>query len=150
MYQLILIPIIVGALTQAIKLIIDGIPNNFTWQHLISDYGGMPSAHTAFVASLATVVGLTEGLNSAVFAVALVLLAIVIRDAVGFRREIGHNAVFTNVVAQVVFKNLPPMTKQKIEFLNEEMGHSVVEVAAGLIIGGALSVMLYFLFLLII
>jgi uncharacterized protein len=150
MYELILIPIIVGIIAQAIKLIIDGIPNNFNWQHLVRDYGGMPSAHTAFVASLATIVGLREGFDSAVFAVALVLMIIVIRDAVGFRREIGNNAVFTNLIAQVVFKNLPPLSKQKIEFLNEEMGHSISEVVAGFIIGSALSIILYLLFLLII
>jgi len=122
MLEFIIIPIIVGLVAQAIKLIIDGIPNNFTWQHVINDYGGMPSAHTAFVAALVTLVGITQGFDSAVFGVAFVLLAIVVRDAIGFRRAIGQNAAFTNFIGQAVFKN------KKVAYLNEHMGHSPAEV----------------------
>jgi hypothetical protein len=68
MFELILIPVIVAAITQALKLIIDGIPNNFNWQHLVNDYGGMPSSHTSFVSALATVMGLSQGFNSPAFA----------------------------------------------------------------------------------
>ncbi|MFA6422146.1 MAG: divergent PAP2 family protein [Candidatus Buchananbacteria bacterium] len=143
MYLLILIPILVGAITQAIKLIIDGIPNNFTWQHLYRDYGGMPSSHTAFVASLATVIGLREGLNSAAFAIALILMLVVIRDAVGFRREIGKNAILTNYLAKKLIKD------KKIPLLTERVGHKISEVAAGVIFGGALSALIYFIFMII-
>jgi len=133
----------VGAITQAIKLIIDGIPNNFTWQHLYRDYGGMPSSHTAFVASLATVIGLREGLNSAAFAIALILMLVVIRDAVGFRREIGKNAILTNYLAKKLIKD------KKIPLLTERVGHKISEVAAGVIFGGALSALIYFIFMII-
>ena len=105
MYELILIPLLVAVIIQIIKLIIDGIPNNLNWQHLINDYGGMPSAHAALVASLATVSGLSQGFNSAVFAISFVLMVIVARDAVGFRREIGRHAVFTNMLARVIYQN---------------------------------------------
>jgi len=137
MLELIIIPIIVGFITQAIKLIIDGIPNNFNWQHMIGDYGGMPSSHTAFVASLVTVVGISQGINSATFAIALVLLAVVARDALGFRTEIGKNAQFTNLVAKQVFKN------KKASYLNEKMGHTLLEVTIGLLTGVILSLIIY-------
>jgi len=143
MYELITIPITVALLTQALKLIIDGIPNNLNWQHLINDYGGMPSAHTSFVASLTTVVAISEGFDSAIFAISFVLMAIVIRDAVGFRREIGRNSVFTNTIAKQVYKDANTNTKNKIEFLNEKVGHSLLEVAVGFIIGVCLSIILY-------
>jgi uncharacterized protein len=143
MYELILIPIIVALITQAIKLTIDGIPNNLNWQHLISDYGGMPSSHTAFVTSASTVIGLSQGFDSAVFAISFVLMLIVIRDAIGFRREIGRNAVFTNMVAKQIFKGSTTQTKKKIEFLSEKVGHTLPQVIVGFIVGVLLSGLLY-------
>lgn len=143
MFELITIPIVVTIIAQAIKLIIDGIPNNFSWQHLISDYGGMPSAHTAFVTSLATIVGLSSGFDSAVFAISFVLMIIVIRDAIGFRREIGRNAVFTNMIAKQIYASSSKNTKTKIEFLNEKIGHSLIEVLVGFVFGACLTTLLY-------
>lgn len=141
MFELIIIPVLIAIIVQAIKLIIDGIPNNFNWQHLISDYGGMPSSHTAFVSSLAVMIGLGHGFNSAAFAIAFGLMVVVIRDAVGFRREIGKNAKFTNQVAKTVFK------KKKTSYLNEQMGHTLAEVSAGFVIGSGLAILFYLLLL---
>lgn len=143
MFELILIPIIVAAITQIFKLIIDGIPNNLNWQHLVNDYGGMPSSHTSFVASLATVIGLSQGFSSVAFAISLALMVIVMRDAIGFRREIGRNAVFTNMLAKIIYKDAPAQTKSKIDFLNERVGHSLPEVIIGFIVGICLSIILY-------
>lgn len=143
MLELILIPILVAVITQILKLTIDGIPNNLNWQHLVNDYGGMPSSHTAFVTSLATVVGLSQGFNSATFAISVVLMIVVMRDAVGFRREIGRNAIFTNMLAKIIYKDAPNQTKNKIDFLNERVGHSLLEVIVGFIVGVCLSVILY-------
>lgn len=138
MFQLIIIPILVGLITQIIKLMADGIPNNFSWRHLINDYGGMPSAHTAYASALTTVVALREGLDSAAFAISLILMIIVIRDAIGFRREIGRNAVLTNQIAKEVFKN------KKVEYLQERIGHTLPQILVGLIIGFGLSAVLFF------
>ena len=143
MYVLLIIPLLAGILTQIIKLTIDGIPNNLNWQHLFADYGGMPSSHSALVASLATVVGLSEGFDSAIFAIAFILAVIVIRDAVGFRREIGKNAVLTNMLAQEVFPENPEVQ------LSERVGHTKTEVIVGLIVGIALTFLLYWLLALI-
>lgn len=143
MFELILIPLIVAFITQILKLTIDGIPNNLNWQHLINDYGGMPSSHTSFVSALATVIGLSQGFESAAFAISFVLMLIVMRDAVGFRREIGRNAVFTNMLATIIYKDSPAQTKNKIDFLNEKVGHSLPQVAVGFIVGICLSLILY-------
>jgi len=117
------------------------------WQHLINDYGGMPSSHTAYVVSLATVVGLSQGFNSAAFAISFVLMLIVIRDAIGFRREIGRNAVFTNMLAKIIYKDASPSIKKKLDFLNERVGHSLLEVIVGFICGATLSTILYIILL---
>ena len=140
---MIIIPILVGLITQVLKLITDGIPNNLNLQHLLSDYGGMPSSHTAFAASLVTIVGIVSGINSAAFAVAFVLFIIVTRDAVGFRREIGKNAVLTNMLAQEIFPENPEV------LLHERIGHKTSEVIAGLIVGVVLTFLFYKLMIMI-
>jgi uncharacterized protein len=138
MFYLIIIPLIVAVITQGLKLITDGIPDNLTFRHIISDYGGMPSSHTAFVASLATVVGLHSGFNSSAFAISFVLMIVVVRDAIGFRREIGKNAIFTNTIAKKVLSK-----KERKELLNEKMGHTIPQVLVGFISGVLLSIIIY-------
>lgn len=140
---MIIIPILVGIVTQIIKLIIDGIPNNLNWQHLFNDYGGFPSSHTALVSSLALMVGLETGFFSSFFAIAFILLIIVVRDAMGFRREIGRNAVLTNMLAQEVFPANPEI------LIQERIGHSKKEVIAGLIVGLILTFLFYWLMMII-
>ncbi|MFA5125169.1 MAG: divergent PAP2 family protein [Patescibacteria group bacterium] len=137
MYLLIIIPVLAALIAQVVKLSIDGINHNLNWRHMFADYGGMPSSHTAFVSALATVVALREGLDSAVFAVALILVAVVLRDAVGFRREIGKNATLTNILAKEVFPENPEV------LIRERIGHTVLEAAVGLIFGVVLALILY-------
>lgn len=141
MLLLVIIPLLVALVTQIIKLVIDGIPYNLDWQHLLSDYGGMPSSHSALAASLATIVGLTQGINSAAFAVSFILLVFVVRDAVGFRREIGYNAVLTNTIAKEIFPENPEI------LVRERIGHSYLEAAAGLVLGSALTFLFYWIIL---
>lgn len=139
MYSLIIIPILVALVTQIIKLITDGVPNNLSWRHLFSDYGGMPSSHAALASSLAAIVGLESGWNSAPFAVAFILMIFVVRDAVGFRHEIGKNAVLTNILAREIFPTNPEIQ------VHERIGHTPAQAAVGLITGITLTVLFYWL-----
>ena len=143
MYTLFIIPVLVGFITQIVKLAIDGIPKNLNWRHIFFDYGGMPSSHTALVASLATVIALREGLDSAAFAVSFILMVLVIRDAAGLRRELSRNAILTNLVAKEVFKG----KKSDYEKLSVCVGHTFSQIIAGLIIGVALATFFYWLFI---
>src|SRR5947199_2048358 len=54
--------------------------------------GGMPSSHSALVSSLATATGRLSGIDSAAFAIAFVLAAIVMYDAAGVRRAVSLQA----------------------------------------------------------
>jgi len=143
MFSLLIIPVAVALITQIIKLITDGIPNNLTWQHLLSDYGGMPSSHSALAASLATIVGLEAGWDSASFAVAFILMIFIIRDAVGFRREIGKNAVLTNMLAKEMFPKNPEI------LVHERIGHTAPQVIAGLILGVILTYLFYWIMMVV-
>src|SRR3989338_3451908 len=62
---------------------------NFRW---FVGTGGMPSSHAAGVSALATSVGVTYGLDSAIFAVTLIFTSIVMFDAQGVRLHSGRQA----------------------------------------------------------
>lgn len=86
-------------------------------------YGGMPSNHSAIVSSMACMVGIREGIDSAPFGVALTLVFIVTMDANSLRRAIGRHAVAINRLANGESR------------LRERMGHSKLEIVAGIFIG---------------
>lgn len=88
-------------------------------------YGGLPSNHSAIVSSVATLVAIREGLNHPAFAVALALAFIVILDANSLRRQVGKHAELINRM-----NNEEPQAP-----LRERMGHSRMEIAAGILVG---------------
>lgn len=139
--EFIIVPIVVAVFVQALKLAIDGVPHNLNFQHIVNDYGGMPSSHASFVASLATLVAIRTGINSVEFAISFALAAVVIRDAVGFRREIGKNAALTNAIGKAVFKT------KKFNTLREQMGHTWTQISAGALLGIGLTFIITQLFL---
>ena len=94
--------------------------------------GGMPSSHTAFVTSLAIMVGATLGFDSACFAIAVILAAIVMYDASGVRHETGVQGQVLNEIVRKVFVDGQPITDVE---LKELVGHTKVEVAGGFVVG---------------
>ncbi|HHT42625.1 MAG TPA: divergent PAP2 family protein [Firmicutes bacterium] len=97
--------------------------------------GGMPSSHTAFVTSLATGVGLHDGFDSTLFALATVFALIVMYDAAGVRRAAGKQArVLNAIVEDLNRKELHP------ERLRELLGHTPVEVVVGALLGILIAV----------
>lgn len=93
--------------------------------------GGMPSAHSAFVFSLALAVGLTEGFASTAFALAFALMIIVVYDAMGVRYETGKQGKVINEIIRELFQG-KPLTDEK---LKELVGHSPLEVFCGILVG---------------
>ncbi|OGF20425.1 hypothetical protein A2Y83_04715 [Candidatus Falkowbacteria bacterium RBG_13_39_14] len=124
-YQLITIPIAALFITQAIKLSVDKIKGNFTWHHLIHDYGGMPSSHSAFVCALLTEIALIEpgGIKSPLFAVAFLFGILKIRDAKGLRNYLSQ-----------INREINKLTRNQTN-LNERIGHTTGEIIAGCILG---------------
>ena len=88
--------ILANVLAQLIKIPIYYIKHRKWRISLIVSTGGMPSSHAAFVASLATAVALESGVGSVYFAIAFVLAAVVIYDAMGIRRHAGKHAAMLN------------------------------------------------------
>lgn len=126
-------------ITQTIKVIIGVIREkkfNFRW---FVGTGGMPSSHAATVSALATCVGLSVGFDSAMFVVALVFAIIVIFDAQGVRRSTGKQAEILNRMLDDIY------WKKHIQEdrLKELLGHTPVEVLAGIISGITIVLLLW-------
>ena len=107
------------------------IEKKLNWMRFFGS-GGMPSSHSAFVVSLAIMVGATLGFDSACFAIAVVLAAIVMYDASGVRHETGVQGQVLNEIIKKVFVDGQPITDVE---LKELVGHTKVEVAGGFIVG---------------
>lgn len=101
--------------------------------------GGMPSAHSAFACALATSVGITEGYNSPIFAVAFAFACIVMFDAQSVRRAAGKQAKILNQIIEELFKE-HHLSEQK---LAELLGHSRPEVGCGLLTGVAIAYLVH-------
>ncbi len=93
--------------------------------------GGMPSSHAALVMGLTAAVGHVAGVESAEFAISLVLASIVMYDAAGVRRAVSIQARILNQMIDEAFKG-QPFAEQR---LRELIGHTPVQVFVGAILG---------------
>ena len=107
--------------------------------------GGMPSGHSATVSSLATFCGLNFGFDSFQFAVTAILAIIVCHDAKGVRLETGKQAAVINEIMEA-FELLAP-NKISEANLKEFVGHTPIQVMAGILLGILNAIVMYFCFL---
>lgn len=140
----IITPISAWFVAQIIKTIIHAIGNKVVdFKRLIGD-GGMPSCHSATVASLAFICLLHFGVGSFQFAVSLILAIIVCHDAMGVRQEAGKHAEILNKLIDEskrdFVKHLPKGR------LNEFVGHTSAQVFVGVAIGIGWAILMYFVF----
>ncbi len=97
--------------------------------------GGMPSAHTATVCSLAAFAAISYGPASFEFAVCAIMALIVCRDAVGVRMETGKQAQIINELRSLI------ESKETIEIkLKEFVGHTPLQVLMGALLGIAVAI----------
>lgn len=124
---------VVQVLCQLFKLVYYSIRDRkFTPKYFVTA-GGIPSAHSAFVTSLAVAVGMRSGFGSDVFAVSFVLAAIVIYDAFRLRGAVQTHAILLNRLSAQTF---PAEENGK---LNEMLGHTMTEIVLGIVLGAVFS-----------
>jgi acid phosphatase family membrane protein YuiD len=116
---------VMGQGTKYLILVIKHRSFNHFRQLYIS--GNMPSAHTATVISVVTLVGLYEGVESGLFGVAALLAGIVMYDAVMVRRSSGEQGT--------AIQELIREQKSKVALPRAAKGHTPIEVLAGAILG---------------
>ena len=127
---------------QVTKTIIHAIINKkIVWERMVGD-GGMPSGHSATVTSLAVISGLSYGFGSFQFAVTALLAIIVCHDAMGVRLETGKQAQIINELT----KAFEVWTKEDLPEvkLKEFVGHTPIQVLAGVTIGVLNGLVMHF------
>lgn len=135
--KILLTVVIADLLAQTIKLFVNKHrTGNIDFKIMLSD-GGMPSAHSAIVASLTTLIYYYDGL-SLLFVITLFFSLIVLRDATGVRRSAGRQA---EVLNQLIHKE-----GIKVKKLKELIGHTPLQVIMGVLLGIVIASVSYWTF----
>ena len=124
------LPLSVAFGVQLYKLLADWVQTGRLSWRILAQAGGMPSSHSAMVSSLVTAIGYQNGLDSPLFAIAVVLAVIVMYDARGVRQESGKQARVLNELLRTVFSGHPITDAE----LKELVGHTSLQVLVGGII----------------
>jgi len=122
---LFLIPLVVLFLSEIAKVVVEYVKTG-DWDEGIFRSGGMPSSHSAFVTSLLIIVAQKLGMESVEFAMAFVFASVVWYDAMSVRRAVGHQAEILNKL-------------QRKEKLKIRLGHTFLEVIAGIAFGAVVT-----------
>ena len=130
-YRYLIIPFTTWFFIQLFKLIYDLVTTKkFNFKRILGA-GGMPSSHSAVVVSLATMIGKSYGVNSAIFGLSIIFAFVVMYDAAGVRRAAGKQAKLLNKIVQT-----PGLTNvEKKKKLQEVLGHTPIQVFVGAFIG---------------
>lgn len=98
--------------------------------------GGMPSSHSATVCAMVVATGRYCGVDSTLFAIAVVLSVIVMYDAMGVRRETGEQAkVLNQMLNEWMDESAQSMPWLADKRLKEMVGHTPIQVLAGAALG---------------
>lgn len=97
--------------------------------------GNMPSAHSATIAAVATLIGSREGFDSAVFGLALTMAGIVMYDAIMVRRSVGEQGL----AIQEIIKH----AKNGVIIPRSAKGHTPLEVLVGAGLGVLIGLVVF-------
>ena len=122
-------------IAQAFKVLITYLSEKKFSLKGFFELGGMPSSHSAGVIALTTSVAFRDGTASTIFVVSLMFTIVVICDAMGVRRSTGQQAEILNQIMDDFYKH---HTIQP-EKLKELIGHTPLQVMAGIILGFIVS-----------
>ena len=133
------------AIAQVLKVLINAaFQKKLSLERLFGD-GGMPSGHSATVTSLAVFTALTYGTGSYAFAISAVLAVIVCHDAMGVRQETGKQAILLNEIIKSF--SIPADKELQNIKLKELVGHTPLQVMAGILVGVGNAFFMYFIVL---
>ena len=125
------VPFCVWLAIQIMKFITDWIVNKKPNFKRLVGAGGMPSSHSAVVATLTTLIGQEYGVESGIFAMSCVFSAIVMYDAAGVRRAAGKQATLLNKLVENATNSGIVVSEKLVEVL----GHTPLQVIVGATIG---------------
>lgn len=104
--------------------------------------GGMPSSHSSLMVATTLSIGLYDGFDSPLFALAFAVSMIVVYDAAGVRRQAGYHAQKINLLFEELFSG-HPISQER---LKEVLGHTPRQVLGGIVLGTLIALIVYGLF----
>lgn len=147
-YDLIGNPLLIAGISswfvaQLLKTVIHSVINKRLELSRLWGDGGMPSGHSATVTAVAIMCALVYGTGSFEFAISGILAIIVCHDAMGVRLETGKQAAVINELV----KAYGGLASKEIrnETLKEFVGHTPVQVVAGIAVGIANAFAMYYI-----
>jgi acid phosphatase family membrane protein YuiD len=97
--------------------------------------GNMPSAHSATVIALVTLIALKDGVGSGLFGLAALFAGIVMYDAIMVRRSSGEQGA---AIQQLIKEQ-----HSKVALPRAAKGHTPVEVLAGALLGALIGLVVF-------
>jgi uncharacterized protein len=135
-FSYLLTPFIAWFVAGILKFVINSIKAKKFAFGLIG-YGGLPSNHSAIVSSEAALIALKNGIGHPAFGVAVTLAFIVVLDATSLRQQVGkHAAMINRMSAQL----------EGFQPFRERMGHTRLEVVAGVVVGIIVAILIQSMF----
>jgi acid phosphatase family membrane protein YuiD len=125
-------PFLAWLVSGTLKFIINSVKTK-QFAFALIGYGGLPSNHSAIVSSMSALIAFKEGINHPAFGVSITLAFIVILDASSLRHQVGKHAITLN--------RLTGTTD-----LRERVGHTLVEIAAGVLAGLGVAITIWVAF----
>lgn len=132
-YSYLLTPFIAWFCAGVLKFTINSLKAGRAAFGLVG-YGGLPSNHSAIVSSMVALIGFKAGIDHPAFGAALTFAFIVLLDANSLRREVGKHAKSINALTDQITGRV---------LLRERMGHTKLEIAAGVLVGIAVAWLVY-------
>lgn len=146
--ELINVSVISWISAQLIKTVLDAVKHKQFNRHRLAGAGGMPSSHSAVTCSVLLTSYYLYGFNSPIFALAFVIALIVMYDATGVRWAAGLHARAINHIVEFLEQSDgeadPQELHELIPRLNESLGHRVIEVICGAILGFVIAIAVHF------
>lgn len=144
-YIYIVTPLIAWAVAQSLKhvfvsynkkrKVIDQPDQNENALLMIAPSGGMPSAHSATVFALATIIGMVHGFESELFAVSILFAAVIMYDAMMVRYSSGEQG---EAILSILKELKSGIKKPKVA-----KGHLLSEVLVGALIGWVVAFVVF-------
>lgn len=138
--RLLNVSILSWIIAQFLKTVIDFKKHKKFNRQRLAGAGGMPSSHAAVTTSLVFTSYFIHGFGSSIFAVSFILALIVMYDATGVRWSAGlHAQAINKIVDHLGNPDKKHELQKMIPTLNESIGHRVIEVICGALLGASIA-----------
>lgn len=146
---LINVGVVSWATAQILKTLIHLFKHREFKKERLAGAGGMPSSHSSLVCSVLLMSYFQYGFASPTFAMSFILAMIVMYDATGVRWAAGLHAKAINDIVDYLgdeSEHKEKILNDMIPKLNESLGHRVIEVICGALLGFLVALLAYFFF----